>query len=361
MVISAQYITLPKQGTFQRLLLQFMEAGAVKPWEGTFSKVDCSDPATTWSSVKSARYVGVPSMSSICRQMVSSSLVSCHFSCPVIAQPVQDDSQSVRWKLTSIHGEVLGQYDWLIVGDRAATANILRQHPSILSSPPLRGFLHVIEKDFSPIPCLSLMVAFRKAIPRALFPHDTVSLQHSDVLGWICRDSSKPMRAREDGQECWILQSTSEFARKLIQHVEEQARQANEQLSYDELRERVNHLAAEKMYVALVDFLASSFPSHRDALYEAFSTTNIAAIEGHRWSAARSSMTKELVSVLDKEAYQQLGNRLCYADPSVRLVACGDYLLADNRIMGLVEGAVCSGHQAARAIVETLRREGRVV
>lgn len=36
-------------------------------------------------------------------------------------------------------------------------------------------------------------------------------------IGWISRDSSKPGRRREDGGDCWVVQSTTEYAQEIIE------------------------------------------------------------------------------------------------------------------------------------------------
>lgn len=141
----------------------------------------------------------------------------------------------------------------------------------------------------------------------------------------------------------------------ICRQVDDEAVRANKQLSFEERRQRVNLLASEKLYGAFLDFLIEATPSQKALIHQLLSISNIAAIEGHRWGAARPAMKKSLLDVLDKKHYQELGNGLCYVDPEMGFAVCGDYMPADSRIIGVVEGAVCSGHQAARSIVQSIR------
>lgn len=214
-LFSAQYITLPKTGTFQKLLLNAMETGTVKPWEGNFGKAEYQDGKIIWNASKLARYVGVPSMNAICKLMVSNPLITCHFSCPVQGMATKENGK-LQWHLKTINGSSLGIFDWLVVGDRAAAANMINQSSSVLNSFGLKQLAHSLQDVYSPIPCLSLMVALKSGLPKSTFPYDSVSFKGSPILGWISRDSSKPGRERSDGQECWNIQSNPDFAKSVI-------------------------------------------------------------------------------------------------------------------------------------------------
>jgi predicted NAD/FAD-dependent oxidoreductase len=70
---------------------------------------------------------------------------------------------------------------------------------------------------------------------------------------------------------------------------------------------------------------------------------------GHRWSAA--------FPVLPPIAAGNINNRRenYFFDESARFAACGDYF--NREFAGRIEGAVMSGSEAARAVVEAVDKE----
>jgi hypothetical protein len=71
---------------------------------------------------------------------------------------------------------------------------------------------------------------------------------------------------------------------------------------------------------------------------------------GHRWSAGISNITGRYHDIIPPMYY----NNLSFVDTSLRFAACGDYLAADedDLIVSTVEGAVLSGYDAAKRIIE---------
>ncbi len=77
-------------------------------------------------------------------------------------------------------------------------------------------------------------------------------------------------------------------------------------------------------------------------------------MQGHRWSAAFPSLMQPLSESLDAQNYHILAQDLCYIEPDLQMVACGDYLPAEKKLHGRVEGAVNSGIQAANALIRAI-------
>eukprot|EP01039_Chlorochromonas_danica_P009151 gene9151-10102_t len=347
-----QYITAPRSNYFEKRILQWMEKGIVKTWEGTFSHVSKNGSQVVWTRSNGGRYVGSPQMNSICRSLAQHPNILCKFECKVSATPeVNAKGEFLAWRLTSVNtGEDLGRYDWLVVGDRSATVATI-ENSFALNSPSLQNFKQALTEQYKPIPLLALMITFKRPIPKEFFPHDSIHVQGYKAIGWIARDSSKPERNRADGQECWVIQSHSNYAAEVIKEVTDAAVESGEELTVEERKRRVTALATERLFQAFYDFLLEHTPPEQTRLIsQLLLLENMSAIQGHRWGAAFPSFRQPLVTILDTEAYKQLGRERCYVDTKAHFASCGDYLPADSAICGKVEGAVCSGHVTARAV-----------
>ena len=138
------------------------------------------------------------------------------------------------------------------------------------------------------------------------------------MLGWAARDTSKPGRSREDTHECWILQSTPNAAKEILQNTEK----------LDDIRE----LAKTK----LVNAFLKRIPSVRKVSKP---VPAVVTAIGHRWGAAFPISSSHFVDMDFKviEAKQ--------------FVACGDYF---SSMTGRIEGAYTSGRLSAEAILKVL-------
>merc|ERR1712194_91414 len=123
-------------------------------------------------------------------------------------------------------------------------------------------------------------------------------------LGWAARDTSKPGRDRQDGAECWVLQSHPDAAKEILKGVK----------NIEDVREKIQE-------VLLQDFIKSIpvLTGKKDMIIP-----NVLHAIGHRWSAAFP---------LPSQEYTEMDS-LLIADK--QFIACGDYFGA---LSGRIEGA----------------------
>jgi predicted NAD/FAD-dependent oxidoreductase len=304
----AQYIGRPKTSEFEDTLRSWRDQGWVKEWVGSFASVDGAD--CTMESKE--RWVGYPGMHSICRNLLHHKNIRVQTSTQAHAS--QSDDQNTEWEL--VHGktkEHLGTFDWLVASDRNSAAHYRKD----LSSVNLEEFTSGV-KQIKSVKSLTAMVVFESPINLKM---DGIQFTGNDPqygsLGWAARDSSKPGRERNDGQECWVLQSHPDAAKELLK--------GKRNLS------QIREIAKE----ALVrDFIASIPHLAEDVSIQIPSvTTSI----GHRWGAAFPIPSKDFSEMES----QVITNN--------NFVACGDYFGA---LSGRIEGAFLSGRSAAGEILD---------
>lgn len=129
----AQYIGEPKTSEFRQLLDEWQASGIVRKWAGNF--MECTPHVSAQDSTKSkslklapvkssSRYVGYPSMNSICKSLASHPNIQQKYSCKVSAEAISggDSDGSAAWKLTNSQtGESCGEFDWLVCADRSVS------------------------------------------------------------------------------------------------------------------------------------------------------------------------------------------------------------------------------------------------
>jgi predicted NAD/FAD-dependent oxidoreductase len=171
------------------------------------------------------------------------------------------------------------------------------------------------------------MIAFES--PLVQLPYDGVSFDDAPTefgsLGWIARDTSKPGRERSDGGECWIVQSGSEAAKKVLEMTKDEP-------DFEKRRELVREKAKELL---LNDFVRAIQKLSGD---DNAAIPPIVSAVGHRWSAAFPLQQSRSSQGMD-----------CIADIDNRFIACGDYV---GKLPGRVEGAYVSGSAAAAALLD---------
>ena len=276
----AQYIGTPKTEAFRRALGEWEGAGFVKEWEGRVADVAASstnDDAKAYSLNQDdggkKRYVGFPRMNSICQNLLDHDNIDIVLQTRACASFIEEEKQ---WTLTS-HGDrkELGQFDWLVGGDRLSATN----NRADLRNTPLDSFKEEVEQIGS-VPILVLMVAFESPLQ---LPYDGISFDDIStefgLLGWIARDTSKPGRERGDGRECWVVQSSPEAAKKVLEMTKDEP-------DFWKRRELVREKAK--------DLLTNDFLEAIQKLSggDAALIPPIVSSVGHRWSAAFPSPPK---------------------------------------------------------------------
>mmetsp|Transcript_22656 Transcript_22656/g.65236 ORF Transcript_22656/g.65236 Transcript_22656/m.65236 type:complete len:411 (-) Transcript_22656:17-1249(-) len=320
----AQYIGAPKTEAFRQALTEWEGSGFAREWKGRVadisaaSSTDAIGYAINHGGGKK-RYVGYPRMNSICQNLLD------HDNIDIVLQTracAKYNDEGGQWTLTS-HGDrkELGQFDWLIGGDRLSATN----NRADLRHTPLSSFKDEVEQIES-VPILVLMVAFESSLTQ--LPYDGITFDNISgefgSLGWIARDTSKPGRERSDGGECWIVQSGPEAAKQVLEMTKDEP-------DFEKRRELVREKAKELL---VNDFLGAI---QKLTGGDNSSIPPIVSAVGHRWSAAFPSPSK---------SSQEMD---CFADIANKFIACGDYL---GKLPGRVEGAYISGSAAASALLD---------
>jgi len=303
----AQYIGSPKTESFRESLESWKSDGFVKEWSGTFATAVGTNVES--ESDKKERWVGFPRMNSICSNLLH------HKNIRVKLQTRADASQNDNKEWNVKHGktkEDLGTFDWLIASDRNSGA----RHRTDLSDANVQEFTTGL-RGIQSVKALTAMVVFEKSLDLKL---DGIQFTGKDAqygsLGWVARDTSKPGRERKDGQECWVLQSHPDAAKKLLKG----------KYKVGEIREMAKD-------VLIGDFL-NSLPQLGRTNKE---VPSIVTSVGHRWGAAFPIPSQEYID-MD-----------CQVIPPEHFVACGDYF---GKLSGRIEGAYLSGRSAANEIIQ---------
>ena len=306
----AQYIGQPKTEIFKDGLDGWIKDGSVKEWSGRFASVDGLKINDT---SKKERWVGYPRMNSICSNLLH------HENIKVKTETRADASRNGDvWELR--HGktkEDLGKFDWLIASDRNSGAH----HRKDLSSANVKEFTDGI-RDIQSVKSITAMIVFEKALNLNM---DGLQFTGNDPrfgsLGWVARDTSKPGRERNDGKECWVLQSHPDAAKQLLKG----------KYKINEIREMAKDVLVHDFLEILPYLLADSNAENNN-----IDVPPIVASTGHRWASAFPIPTQEFI-----EMESQLIT-------SKRFVACGDYF---GNFSGKIEGAYLSGRSAATKII----------
>jgi len=308
----AQYIGSPKTNVFRDTLEQWKSDGWVKEWKGggRFVSVDGMEVK---EEEKKERFVGYPGMHSICRNLLHHENIRVKLQTRAHASASDDGN---GWDLVNTKNKKhLGNFDWLIVSDRNSGSRNRKDLVNADVSEYQSGV-----RSIKSVKSLTAMVAFERHLDLNI---NAVQFSGKDErygsLGWVARDSSKPGRERDDGHDCWVLQSHPDAAKKLLKG-----------------KYKVNEIREMAKDVLVRDFL-KSIPHLMgvDEDVDSVEHPPIATAIGHRWGAAFPIPTKK---IMDMES-QVISSK--------KFAACGDYY---GKLSGRIEGAFLSGRSAANEI-----------
>ncbi|HEX5745735.1 MAG TPA: FAD-dependent oxidoreductase [Archangium sp.] len=189
----AQYFTARDPG-FQRMVGTWVEQGLVAGWRGRFGSLEHG--TVTPETEGPVRYVGVPGMNAVARQLAS----GVDLRCGVRVEHVRREAEA--WALSSESGEALGTFDVVVAAVPAPQAV-----PLLSGAPELAARAAGVRME----PCWAVMASFDAPVP---LPLDGVFI-HGSPLSWAARDSSKP--GRPPGER-WVIHASPEFTRA---HLEE--------------------------------------------------------------------------------------------------------------------------------------------
>ena len=154
-------------------------------------------------------------MNSICKYLLAEDRIKKHYQYQASVRLIGKQRWSIdRLSHTSESTADAEEFDYVIAADR----NSIREDRKDFSDPStkevVRSFANSTWVGVFSEPVLVAMVVFSAPLPPEL--GDVLTLTADRVLAQATRDSSKPQRSRDDGLECWVLQSTSSHAKDII-------------------------------------------------------------------------------------------------------------------------------------------------
>ena len=183
----AQYFTCRDPG-FERVVADWCRRGVAARWEApvvTLAKGVRGEPRA-----ETARYVGVPGMSALARDLASGLDVACEQRIERI------ERSSGSWRVISDAGRVFDGFDAVVIATPAPQAV-----PLLAGLPQFAKRVAAVEMQA----CHAAMVAFAEPLGvdfGGAFVADS-------PLSWIARNGTKPGRP---AGECWVLQTTPEWS-----------------------------------------------------------------------------------------------------------------------------------------------------
>ncbi|BFI24778.1 renalase [Marchantia polymorpha subsp. ruderalis] len=312
----AQYFTV-KFPAVQKLVDRWLASGLVKEWSGkfgSFDRVKMSFQDETFED-DSPKYVGVPGMNSICKAMSKQPGVTTAYGTTVGSLTWKEGNALGVWHLGSKNGDNLGSYAAVVAADKSLASERFTALTGL--PPPLEkaGVPDIYAKmtKLKSVSVLTVMVAFAEGL--ASVPFDRFTIERSNLLAGAVRVSSKPGREVVENSEYWVLHSTIEYAKQIIEE-EGYSKPSSESLN------------------KIADTLFQEF---KEIVPEAPTPFFMKA---HRWGSAFPAQ----VAAQEEK---------CLVDPSRRIAACGDYCVGPR-----IECAILSGLAAADNIQRLLEVSG---
>jgi renalase len=183
----AQYFTA-RSLAFRRQIEQWKQCWLVTEWEAWLVDLHLGEALSREDGV--TRYVGRPVMQSCIEDMAGLSEVQYQVEIGSILHTAK------RWELFNSRGELLGDYDAVVIAVPAPQAL-----PLLRAAPKLAAAVQSVQM----MPCWSVMLAFEQPLNLGF---DAAFLV-MPKLTWAARDSSKPDRQQ---QEVWVLHGSPEWS-----------------------------------------------------------------------------------------------------------------------------------------------------
>ena len=171
----AQFFTA-RSPEFKDFLTPLVDAGCVARWEGRFAEFDGAQLIReTELGGSPPHWVGTPTMSGFVERL--SNGLDCVFDVEV----ARVEKEKGRWILFDTQGNLLGDYDWIILTAPAPqTHNLL---PKEISFKTQVGLIKMLG-------CYSLILGYRHTVN---LPFDAALVKNASI-SWISVNSSKPNR-----------------------------------------------------------------------------------------------------------------------------------------------------------------------
>jgi renalase len=195
----AQYFTA-RQPVFVEQVRDWVARDVVAPWTGRIVTLDAGAVHEEPAAV--ARYVGVPSMSAIARDLASGLTLEAGVRIASVRR------MGTKWLLVADDGFERGGFDLLVSAVPAPQA------PPFLAS-STEFTLHAQRVQFAP--CHAAMVEFAEPVEAAF----DAAFVKASPLGWVAREASKPGR---EASNAWVLHSTADWSRANVDRPADQVR-----------------------------------------------------------------------------------------------------------------------------------------
>ncbi len=183
----AQYFTA-RDPRFREIVDQWFDAGTIGRWDPKTVLVD--EPELVPLEDRAFRYVGVPDMNQIARQVAAGLQIQ------IGTQIVRVEHAGRRWRLWGADGRSVGMFDTVIVATPPSEARWLLSDAPLLA----QRVGHV-----SLYPCWSALAVLPKQIQ---LPFEA-AIMRGPVLSWAAFEASKPGRP---AWNAWVLHATASWS-----------------------------------------------------------------------------------------------------------------------------------------------------
>lgn len=184
----AQYFTCRGSEDFARRVDDWCHRGVAAAWDAPIRTLGGGEATTTRE--QPVRYVGVPGMSALARDLASGLRVEC-------GQRIERiEGSAASWHLITAAGPTSGRFDAVVVAVPAPQAV-----PLLAPAPRLAERVAGVEMQ----PCHAVMATF----PESIGVEFGGAFVAESPLAWVARNSSKPERV---SGECWVLHASPEWS-----------------------------------------------------------------------------------------------------------------------------------------------------
>lgn len=191
----AQYFTV-REEAMAKQVDEWLAAGVIAPWEGVVVSLR-ENSTVEITSKKTTRYVGVPGMNAIGKQL------AVDLDIRLQTRVASIDRVDKRWRLMAEDATSLGEFATVVLNAPASqSVDLIHRYPS---------FAEMI-RPAKIAPCWAAMISFDERLD---CDWDAAFVENSP-LSWVARNSSKPQRARLP--DCWVLHANSDWS---AAHLEE--------------------------------------------------------------------------------------------------------------------------------------------
>lgn len=186
----AQYFTV-RDPQFLRQVTAWRGNGQVEPWDGRIGVVE--NGRITAAPAETERFVAVPGMSAICRELVQE-LADCRFDWRVRRAAFSE----AGWRLEAVDGRTI-EADALIITTPPEQVKPLLADPGLIAA--VGQALHGLAME----PCWALMAA----LDQPLLTDWDAAFVNEGALGWVCNQAAKPGRPPAPA---WVLHASAEWS-----------------------------------------------------------------------------------------------------------------------------------------------------